>query len=168
MSTIVYSQGVMAADSVMSWCDDLSYGIEKVGRTENYLFGYAGRLNYMRPVYQWVKQLDNQDVHPQDFYQHRGEIEPYVGGDADSSGTALIVDRKGVIWVVTFDGFAAPMDRAYDAVGSGSRLALGALEAGATAKRAVEIACIHDAYSDGAVKTWTFDQPVYCPNEKES
>lgn len=166
MSTIAYRDGVIAGDSIMTWCDQLSDGIEKVGRTENYLFGYAGRYNFMRPIYEWVAHLDKQGVHPEDFYKHQDEMPDLP--DGGSAGNAIIVNRDGEIFMVSFDGFAGRIFRDYDAVGSGSDYAIGALLHGASAEEAVSLASVVDAHSGGRIHAWTFDNPVHCPNKKSA
>lgn len=160
MSTVAYKDGVIAAETI-AVCADERYGdIEKVGRTENYLFGFAGRLGYMRPTYLWVKMLDEEGVHPQDFHKHGDKL------DIDDNGSAIIVDRSGQIWCVELDGYTHPVGRACEAIGSGGRYALGAMTFGATAEEAIEVSSMLDVNSGGRIMTCSFDDPVRCPNEK--
>lgn len=163
MSTVAYRDGVMSGDSVMSWADQLCDGVEKVGRTENYLFGYAGRLSFMRPTYRWLQKLDDDGVDPEDFYLHADALELPEGG---SAGNALIAHRDGSVYLMALDGFANKVGRQYDAIGSGGAYALGALLHDATAEEAVSCASIVDAHSGGRIYSWSFDKKIHCPNEK--
>lgn len=163
MSTIAYKDGVMSGDSIMTWNSQLCDGVEKVGRTENYLFGFAGRLSFMRPTYRWIAKLDSENVHPEDFYLHADALELPDGG---SAGNALLAHRDGSTYLVALDGFANMVGRAYDGIGSGGDYALGALLHGASAEEAVSCASIVDAHSGGRIFSWTFDKPVHCPNDK--
>lgn len=163
MSTVAFRDGKMSGDSIMSWGDQLCDGVEKVGRTENYLFGFAGRLGYMRPTYRWISKLDEDGVDPEDYYLHADDL-PLP--DGSSAGNALIASRDGRVYLIALDGFANKIGRAFDSIGSGGSFALGALLTGASAEDAVSCASIVDAYSGGRIHTWTFDDPVHCPNDK--
>jgi hypothetical protein len=147
----------------MSWSNQLSSGIEKVGRTENYLFGYAGRLGFLAPTYDWIAGLDADKIHPQNFWRYRDTLDL---PDGENAGNALIADRDGNIWLIALDGFANPIKREFDAIGSGSDYALGAMLHGADAATAVECATKMDAHTGGSVHNWTFTSPVHCPNER--
>ena len=162
MSTIAYKDGVIAGDT-MAVCDNERYGnIEKVGRTENYLFGFVGRLGYMRPTYQWVKSLDEQGIHPQDFHNHKDSLK------ISDDGSAIIVGRDGQIWCVELDGYVHPVGRSYESIGSGGCYAVGAMCHGASAVEAVACASRMDVNSGKYIISWTFDHPVHCPNEKNA
>ncbi len=151
------------AGETLAVCSDERYGgVEKVGRTENYLFGFAGRLGYMRPTYQWVKMLDEEGVHPQDFHKHGDKLE------IEDNGSAIIVDRSGQVWCIELDGYVHPVGRSFEAIGSGGRYALGAMAHGASAVEAVECASMLDVNSGERILAWTFDDPVHCPNEKSA
>lgn len=161
MTTVAYVNGVMAADEVATCSDELSFGVEKVGRTENYLFGYAGRFSALRPLYKWIESLDKEGVHPQDFYLHRDSLA------CDDEGHAIIADRSGRVWEVESDGHVFQVSAGCAAIGSGNKYAKGAIAYGASAKKAVKIATSFDAFTAGKVSVWSFDMPVHCPNEME-
>ena len=152
----------MSGDSVMSLNSQLSYGVEKVGRTENYLFGFAGRLSYMRPAYKWVQDLDLSGTNPEDFYYNRDKLQISSGED---SGNVLLATRDDVIWMVSLDGYAVRVTKKFDSIGSGGDYALGAMMNGASAEESVKCSCGIDAYTGGDILNWTFDKPVHCPNE---
>ena len=62
------------------------------------------------------------------------------------------VTRKGLFEVDKWCRIE-PVYEAHYAIGSGTKLALGAMDAGRSAKRAVEIACGRDPYTAGPVVT---------------
>ena len=160
MSTIAFKDSVIASETMAVCFDEHYENIEKVGRTENYLFGFAGRLGYMRPTYQWVNRLDKKGVHPQDFYKYGDKLQ------IECDGSAIIVDRYGQVWCIELDGHVHPIGRQYAAIGSGGSYALGAMAFGATAAESVEVASKLDVNSGGRIMTCSFDDPVSCPNEK--
>ena len=79
------------------------------------------------------------------------ESDQFSGLILDNSSTVLWVDHKGRETLTP-----API-----AVGSGHELAIGAMEAGASPREAVEIACRRDIYSGGAV----FEEQPRQPDE---
>lgn len=162
MSTVAYRDGVIASET-MAVCSDEQYGnVEKVGRTQNYLFGFAGRLSFIRPTYQWIKGLDDKGIHPQDFYKHQESL------PTEDNGSALIIGRDGQIWTIELDGFVSPVNRSFEGIGSGARYALGAMMHGASAVEGVEAASMLDVNSGERIIAWSFDDPVHCPNEKSA
>lgn len=75
-----------------------------------------------------------------------GKPVPQILIDFDADLTALVLTRRGVF---LYDAYCMPekvIDRFW-AVGSGAKAALGAMHAGASAERAVEIAALIDPYT---------------------
>lgn len=75
-----------------------------------------------------------------------GKPAPAVLIDAEADFTALVLTAKGLF---EFGKYCMPekiLDKFW-AVGSGSKVALGAMHMGASAERAVEIACLVDPYT---------------------
>lgn len=71
---------------------------------------------------------------------------------SDSEFVCLVLDEDG-LW--EFDSYcrAEQITEEFYAIGSGAKVALGAMHAGATAQEAVEIAKLVDPYTGGDVKT---------------
>jgi len=162
LSTVAYKDGVIAGDT-LAVCSNERYGsIEKVGRTENYLFGFTGRLGYMRPTYQWVADMDRKGIKPQDFHKYREDLD--IGDD----GSAIIIDRDSQIWFIELDGYVHPVHRVCESIGSGGRFAIGAMYHGASAVEAVAVASMLDVNSGERILTCSFDDPVRIPNEKSA
>lgn len=66
--------------------------------------------------------------------------------------SVLLVSVRGRVYCVNGDGSYARNKNGFYAVGSGSEYALGALEAGATAKQAVKIASKYDTFTNKDVR----------------
>jgi hypothetical protein len=87
--------------------------------------------------------------------------EVLITGEADF--TALVLRREGLF---EYDKWCRgdKILNPYYAVGSGAKAAMGAMAAGASAKRAVEIACEIDPYS--GIPVVVMHQPGYIPKKK--
>lgn len=135
MTTMAFREGIMAADSA-AFADD-TYGGQttKIFRTaDGSLVALAGSLIYAARVEAWLKGVTSK--------------KPDYGVDV----SGILVRQDGTIWVINGDGDLAPINAPYLASGSGRVAALGALAAGASAQKAVEIACGLDAYTRGPVQ----------------
>jgi ATP-dependent protease HslVU (ClpYQ) peptidase subunit len=157
MSTVAYKDGIIAGDTMMSFGSELIGGVRKVGRTENFLFGYVGQMSGMYRMYKWVNNLPEY-TDPNDFYEHADTLNM---GDID--GSAILISRTEDIWALSAAGGMILLRRAYESVGSGSTYALGALASGASAIEAVKTAITLDAYTGGKVETVTFKDPISNP-----
>lgn len=145
MTTIVYRDGIMAADSRctmnteaggsrVSKCEKL-YRKTTVDK-EDVIIGLAGDSGPGLVFLDWFGT---------------GVKEPpasLIEGDGDF--TALVLRRAGLFEYDKWCRGEQVRGRFY-AVGSGAKAALGALYMGASAKRAVQIACKIDPYSAGPI-----------------
>ena len=127
MTTIAYRAGVLAADRQMcGW-----QNIDKITRLKDgRCMSGAGRMDDLAEVAAWIVA----GMKPAD----KPEIE------ADDSEFILVYPNGDAFWLST--PFLRPVkihDEFY-ALGSGAQYALGAMAAGASAKRAIEIACKFD------------------------
>ena len=125
----------MAADSAAFADDTYGGSCVKVFRTASGgLAALCGSMIQSAVVETWLRG---------------GEVEKPTYG-LDVSG--ILVEPNGSIWVINGDGDKARLEAPYVASGSGRIVALGALAAGASAERAIEIACELDAYTRGPVQ----------------
>lgn len=138
MTTIVYRDGVMAADRRAYAGDKQPIGEKtKVHRlADGSLFGASsskvGAVDKFRRL-----------------VEERG-----IGGSFDAAHPvqAILVRPDGSIFYFhEEDTFTGPLEAAFIAIGSGDRFALGALKMGATAARAVEVAIECDVWSGGGI-----------------
>ncbi|MGI9449467.1 MAG: hypothetical protein ACR2QH_02265 [Geminicoccaceae bacterium] len=140
MTTIAYRNNIMAADSA---CFDSSLyqgEVEKLWILPSVgLIGCCGEIGAMIRVVDWLRD--------------GGERKrcPDLPDDCEFEG--IVVSREGE--VLHYDRHLVPIRVAneFHAIGSGRKLALGAMMAGASAKRAVQIACQYDNGSREPVRT---------------
>jgi ATP-dependent protease HslVU (ClpYQ) peptidase subunit len=136
MTTIAYKDGVMAADSRCTVGSegggDRVFRCEKLFHRHGALIGTAGESGSGLIFVDWYGS---------------GDDAPSELIDGGAEFDCIVVDVKGAIWL--FDRWCKG-ERVLEpfwAVGSGAKAALGAMHAGASAKRAVEIACKIDPWS---------------------
>lgn len=65
----------------------------------------------------------------------------------DEKCDVLIITPKGEMFMADQWCILYPMEEPYMAIGSGAQVAMGALDAGATAEEAIDIACERDVYT---------------------
>lgn len=137
MTTIVYRDGVLAADSLATMGDTKIHGrYMKIRRIGDHLVGTAGSVADSENFIIWLKSGDVDVPPPKGNY------------------SALIVDPRGRVREIE-NGSVLPVPRGakFFAIGSGAPYALGALYAGATAAEAVKIAAKIDTNTGLPVKT---------------
>ncbi|HEX4767667.1 MAG TPA: hypothetical protein VH414_15475 [Lichenihabitans sp.] len=148
MTTVVYRDGTLAADSLLVQgsikCPE-SMNKLVMGRTHPVLYAMAGKISALAAT---VRILEAMPVAPWDG----GEFPTRPPLDANSELVAF--HRDGRIFSFETDGlWFEPAEVPFMALGSGAKAALGALHMGADAVRAVEIACLTDAYTGGPIVT---------------
>lgn len=150
MTTIAWDGKTLAVDGAV-WSNDLLYRLKKVFRIttplgEQFLFAATGDTFYCQAVANWLKNGGETPNH-----KEFGDEKP------DSvMGLLIGVDRVITLLSVGLKTATFPDERIF-ALGASSSIALGAMEAGATAKEAIEI-CLRR--HDGAklcVDTVSFD-----------
>jgi len=134
MTTIAYDGKIVAADSMC--LGECHYRVNKLTRTHGKIIGCSGGWSESNRFIRWMKDNCPAGSRP----------------EFSEEFNALVVHLDGSYRV--FEKELEPMafeDRFF-AIGSGQAAAMGAMRAGANAKRAVEIACDVDPYSRGPVK----------------
>ena len=143
MTTISYRDGILAADSAISYGTYLNGERCKITICKNYLVAMAGTAWLRNPLEEWVMRDCDPDDIPEALLKHEDKF------------ATLIIDREGIAH--EFDnGHLMPIYADYTAIGSGGALALGPMAHGATAEQAVMAACRHDKSSGGPVSTLHF------------
>lgn len=146
MTTIAYKDGILAGDSQMTRGDEKCIGVQKVFKTAHFLVGFAGSFSNVMPVYRWLTEYERHVTDPAQMYLEWHTVPEY--GDGYS---LLLVDRAGGIWTAGKNNPPVYVPGGFDATGSGSEFALGAMAAGASAPEAVAIAAKYDIYTGGLV-----------------
>lgn len=156
MTAIAFRDGVMAADSAVCGGDIVRGSVCKVVRwpverelPARIVAAAAGHSSIARKFLWWVKSgaaakwidsgVEHLDLH---LDSKEGEFGAILAAD---DGRVICFDWRGH----PISGVAAP----YYVEGSGEYVVIGALAAGATAVRAVEIACEYDVHCRGPVRS---------------
>lgn len=146
MTTIVYRDGIMAADSRVTVETEAGgirhFKCEKLYRKtcygkEDVIIGLAGESGPGLVFLDWFGTVGD-------------STPPSVLIDGEGDFTALVLRKSGLYEYDKWCRGEKVMGRFY-AVGSGAKAALGALHMGASAKRAVQVACKVDTYSAGPI-----------------
>ena len=137
MTTVAYKDGIMVSDTCISRGGIRLCKYEnKVGRGfGGSIWGFSGDLSVQPYFVAWVQHEDNMNYRVQIPSKLIGEFE------------CIHVTPDGKIYLVSRTNLVYMKNVKFAAVGSGSLLALGAMEQGATAAEAVRIACKHDGFS---------------------
>lgn len=135
MTTIVYRDGVMAADSQVLDRSAVVGTVKKLyRRADGAVAGTCGSLEDWAPFMKWFKNPSGFDA-------------PAALFDFE----ALVALPSGEVLWFGKSGRCTPYTAPFYAIGSGYQAALGALHAGASAERAAEIACLVDVDSGGPI-----------------
>ena len=139
MTTIAVRNGVIAADSTIN-DGGLHVGrVVKLHRISCGVMAGAGDWIEIMMIRDWLDERGPGDKSPPE--QLKG-----------SKASILLLCNNGRL--LCYEGQSGfEIEAPFQAIGSGSSIALGAMAAGASAERAVEIACEFDTTSGGPVAT---------------
>lgn len=146
LTTIAYTNGRMSADTQMTRGREKATGATKIFATAKFLVGFAGSYGAVPALLEFVRRhgeiADATQLHP--FWDE-------VSGLSEEF-SMLLVNKAGTIF---YGGDMPPVivPRTFEAIGTGAPFAIGAMAYGASAKKAVSIACDLDAYSGGAIQS---------------
>lgn len=149
MTTIAWDGETLAADAC-SWSGGARRRVRKVHKLtardgQRFLVAFAGNGNFAEAVLAWMRgQRDRPD--PLAF----------MGADQLNSQCALVIDEKRRVWQLGCElTYSLMRERVY-AFGGGQDFAWGALEAGATARKAIQIAMKRSDYAGLGVDSVRF------------
>ena len=153
MTTIAYKDGWLAADTLLNMVGMKRYGGKitrhKDATGKEYLVASAGNLSDCAALEEWY---NNGAI---------GVPQYHLFKDDTPSASMLVVHEEGwVLYVDVYGHESSIIPDDHFAIGSGSMVAMGAMLAGASAIRAVEIAAIVDPNTGGAVD-WQTVAPRY-------
>jgi hypothetical protein len=126
------SKNIMVADSKCSDATGTWYSMTKVFKIKDELIGFAGAL---KTIQEWA------------VWYSSDRAEPMPSLDEFS---ALILRPTG-LFEFCADGCEAFVERGYHGIGTGGPMAVAAYMAGATPRKAVQIACTIDSNSGGKI-----------------
>lgn len=139
MTTIVYRDGIVAADSRVTSESEagghIVHHCVKLFRKGGAIVGLQGESS---PGMLFLSWFGSKAPPPSALMESEADF------------CALVLTRKGLFeydkWC-NAEAVMLPKHRAYHAIGSGAKAAFGALAMGATARRAVAVACMFDPYT---------------------
>ncbi len=139
MTVITVKAGYMCSDSLITQ-NDLCLGeAKKLFKAGRYVIGIAGTYQHAIAFVQW-------------FAEGRPEKRPDFDGDKPNFD-ALVYDKDIDCLLYYSDGFLGDLILSdCHAIGSGTELAIGAMEAGATAYEAVKIAIKRSSNCGGKIQ----------------
>lgn len=148
MTTIAWDGKTLAADRC-SWSGGARRKVCKAFKVtapdgSRFLVAFAGSGTFALAVLAWMQG------------GNRPDPLAFMKPDDLSSQCALVIDEQLRVWQLGNDLWYSRMDERIYAYGGGQDFAWGALEAGATAKRAVEIATKRSDYAGLGVTTVSF------------
>jgi ATP-dependent protease HslVU (ClpYQ) peptidase subunit len=149
MTTIAWDGVTLAADRC-SWSGAARRQVRKVfnikaSDEKRFLVGFCGDGAFALAVLDWM-----QGKAPKPMYT--------VYGVRADEQCALVIDEARVVWGVSGTLAYYRFEENMMALGSGQAYAWGALEAGASAQRAIEIAIKRSDFAAFGVDTVTFDE----------
>lgn len=152
MTTIAWDGKTLAADRCCGGWKNVSKIFKlKDGR---YAAGCGNSYHALCAVVAWMNAGSKADSRP--------DI------PADDAPDMIVIDKKGVVsWVIWPYVNGVALTEPFFAVGSGSEFALGAMAAGANARRAVEIACRFDASSGQGIDAVRVVKPTITPPRRK-
>lgn len=141
MTTVVYKNGCLAFDSRLVEDNICTGTIVKGRHTKNLLMAGCGACEDIVAVFDWLEAGGGE------------ENKKKFGLAREVKCQVLTINKNGE--VISYEGQLYPMktNSPWYALGSGSDVALGALEMGATAKEAVQVASKYDVNTGGTVHT---------------
>ena len=129
----------MAADSQLTSGELMDLHVRKVHRRkgDGALVGFAGYASHGRAFTKW-------------FLGGEKGARPSLGDSDDNCSTAIVVRPNGLVEFHDRRGTYTPRGD-YFVAGSGADIALGAMAAGASARKAVKIAIEYDTQTGGKI-----------------
>lgn len=138
MTTIAYSQGIMAADRLAINGQGRKMTATKIHKIDGHLVGISGSFDISIALLSWFKNGRDDDHWPQLQHDER-------------ECTMMVVTPEGVITV--YERYPLPLvfhDK-FHAIGSGCDFALAAMHLGCDPVKAIEVAAELDAYTGHGV-----------------
>ena len=137
MTTMVYRDGILASDtSIHQGGCFLGETEEKIFEHNGSLFGVTGALKGIVVLKKWLAAERSMEE---------------VSNFKDENFEIIEIDPEGHVFFMHDDFLPAPINAEFHALGSGYKIAVGALDVGATAVGAVETCIKRDCYTAGKV-----------------
>lgn len=145
MTVIVYRDGVMASDSLLSGQGVRCGEAEKVRDINGWLIGISGNWGVACELFDWFEQECRDSI-------KRPPSQIHVDDDKYPIGVLLVRKSSGAVFCIDGLGYPQRINAPFYAIGSGAEVALGAMEMGADAIKAVKAACKFNCYCGGRIR----------------
>lgn len=140
MSTVVYRDGILAADRQITGDNMILGKVQKIFVAGDCLVGITGAYSDAVAFVRWAET----------------GFDPKRRPNTERDVEAVVVQRDGSFHVRTSPlWIEEPITTDYYASGSGSHIAIGALAMGADPAKAVQVACEYDIFSGGGIDVLT-------------
>ena len=161
---------VLGADTTVTCNDTVSFYESKIHKfrvNNRWLYlGYSGTCDTEGLLKFYInKKLDKVEMHGEEtIYSLQSLLLDFYGfcrnsnSTADTGFSALIVFVGKLVYFNRGAYYEIPEGQ-HMAIGSGANFALGAMDAGAEVKEAIQIACQRDLYSGGEIDVIDLDVP---------
>ena len=144
MTVIAVRDGVMASDSRGQY-NGIIRPLQKIFRRDDYIIGGAGIYDDTNILIDW-------------FVQGQAGMPDYrLIKDDDADALLLVLCRGGKMLRVSRSGYTGDITSEFYAIGSGAVAATAAMEMGADAIKAAEIACRIDPDCGGPIQSMRFE-----------
>lgn len=144
MTTICYTKGTLASDTRLSSDDAHWANCSKIKKIKGWLIGAAGGWDLTEA---FMLRFDPS------FVLQRAVLPLPQLAEKDPDFEALIISPLGKIYYAEAGGVVGSLrTKGFIAIGSGAKVAMAAMEMGATATEAIKIAMKYDLYTGGRVQ----------------
>lgn len=145
MTVIVYRDGVMAADSLLSASGSVAAFADKVRDINGWLIGIAGDWGVACELFDWFESECKEGL-------KRPPATIAVGEDKYPVNMLLVNKKDGVVLAIDGLGYPQKIKGPFFSIGSGADIAIGACEVGASAVDAVKAAIKHSCSCGGKTR----------------
>jgi hypothetical protein len=144
VTIVCYRDGMLASDTQCYSGDVIAAHTHKIGRTKDgWLWAVTGRVAMMEKYSAWAEF-------------HEGDPERYEGEHSD----LILISPDGVVKEWIGEGWITSLPAPFRAWGSGMEMGLAAMEMGADARRAVEVASKYHTHCGGEIDVLELDEPI--------
>lgn len=148
MTCICYRSGVLAFDTKVTEGTTFCGKMVKGRTTKEYIMAAAGDCQDIQAFFDWVEK---------GFKEEDKKKFGLEGREVKIQG--IVIDRKGNVKIFEDRLYPYALEAPFYVFGSGGPIALGALEMGASAYRAVKAASVHDTATGGEIKLLSLRKP---------
>lgn len=150
MTTWAYRDGILAADTQTTSGNIRAGTVAKIRRAGPFLIAISGALSLCEAWASWVCSGMDPEREPERVFGHGS------GNESERAYGTIFLGGEAYVF---FEPSGSHICYApFTADGSGRELAIGAMEMGATAVEAVQVAAKHDIATGGPIQVYSMDK----------